>query len=95
MFSKYLICQFSFFQPMVLDWEFLSDHCLLVPCCEYHAYCPSVFLESTLTFWDKSLLIKMNIQAIQQIFCQYRPSNGKEGDASVIATHVRIFFPLV
>ena len=64
-------------------------------CGEDHVYCPSVFSESTLTFWDKSLLIKMNIQAIQQNFCQYLPSNGLEGDASVLVTDLRISFQLV
>ena len=33
------------------------------------------FSESTFTFWDKPLLIKMNIQAIQQNFCQYLESS--------------------
>ena len=36
----------------------------VMSCCEDHVYCPSVFSESTLNFWDMSLLIKMNNQAI-------------------------------
>ena len=48
----------------ILFLAFLLKLC----CCEDHVYCLSVFSESTLTFWDKSLLIKMNIQAMQQNF---------------------------
>ena len=50
-----------------------------VSCCEDHVYCISFFSESTLTFWDKSRLIKINIQAIQQNFVSIFPAIDRSG----------------